>query len=95
MVYTTKSQLSHSKTSTPAPIANIAGGKYLLSAFNQFKRFLALSLLITFSFNAFSVDNSQQPNKEEFNIRLYDKNSESDYFFFPPPKSEYFFQQHW
>ena len=31
----------------------------------------------------------------EFNIRLYDKISESDYFFFPPPKSEYFFQQHW
>ena len=30
----------------------------------------------------------------EFNIRLYDKNSESD-FFFPPPKSEYFFQQYW
>ena len=29
----------------------------------------------------------------EYNIRLYDKNSESDYF--PPPKSEYFFQQHW
>ena len=22
----------------------------------------------------------------EFNIRLYDKNSESDYYFFPPPK---------
>jgi hypothetical protein len=31
----------------------------------------------------------------EFNIKLYGKNSESDYFFFPPPKSEYFFQQHW
>jgi hypothetical protein len=31
---------------------------------------------------------------QEFKIRLYDKNSESD-FFFPPPKSEYFFQQHW
>ena len=30
----------------------------------------------------------------EFNIRLYDKNSESD-FFFPQPKLEYFFQQHW
>jgi hypothetical protein len=30
----------------------------------------------------------------EFNIRLYDKNSELD-FCFPPPKSEYFFQQHW
>ena len=31
----------------------------------------------------------------EFNIRIYDKNSDSDYYFFPPPKSEYFFQQHW
>ena len=32
----------------------------------------------------------------DFHIRLYDKNSEeSDYFFFPPPKSEYFLQQHW
>ena len=31
----------------------------------------------------------------EFNIRLYDKNSESHFFFPPPPKSEYFFQQHW
>jgi hypothetical protein len=29
----------------------------------------------------------------EFNIRLYDKNSESDYFFFPPPKTEYFFRK--
>ena len=28
----------------------------------------------------------------ESHIRLYDKNSES---FFPPPKSEYFFQKHW
>ena len=31
----------------------------------------------------------------EFNIRLYDKKSESDFFSPPPPKSEYFFQQHW
>jgi hypothetical protein len=31
----------------------------------------------------------------EFDIRSYNKNSESDYYFFPPPKSEYFFQQHW
>ena len=31
---------------------------------------------------------------QQFNITLYDKNSES-YFFFSPPKSEYFFQQHW
>jgi hypothetical protein len=30
----------------------------------------------------------------EFNIRLYDKNSEQ-IILFPPPKSEYFFQQHW
>jgi arylamine N-acetyltransferase len=29
------------------------------------------------------------------NIRLYDKDSESDFCFFHPPKSEYFFQQHW
>jgi hypothetical protein len=28
---------------------------------------------------------------QKFNIRLYDKKSESDYFFIPPPKSEYFF----
>ena len=27
----------------------------------------------------------------EFNIGLYDKNSESDYFFFPPPKFRIFF----
>ena len=31
----------------------------------------------------------------EVNIRLYDKNSQPDFFFFPPPKSEYFFQEHW
>ena len=31
----------------------------------------------------------------ESNIRLYGKNSESDYFLFPPPNSEYCFQQHW
>jgi hypothetical protein len=31
----------------------------------------------------------------EYHIWLYDKNSESDYYFFPPPNSEYFFQQHW
>ena len=30
----------------------------------------------------------------EFNIRLYDKNSESDYFFFST-KIRIFFQQHW
>jgi hypothetical protein len=27
----------------------------------------------------------------KFNIRLYDKNSESDYFFFPPPNQNIFF----
>jgi hypothetical protein len=32
---------------------------------------------------------------QNLNITLYHKNSESDYFSFPPPKSEYFFQQHW
>jgi hypothetical protein len=34
--------------------------------FNQFKHFLALSLLITFSFNAFSVADPQQFNKEAY-----------------------------
>ena len=29
----------------------------------------------------------------EFYIRLYDKNSVSDNFFIPPPKSEYFFRR--
>ena len=29
----------------------------------------------------------------EFNIMLYDKNSEWDYIFFPPSKSEYFFSK--
>jgi hypothetical protein len=32
---------------------------------------------------------------QKFNIRLYVKNSESDFLFLPPPQSEYFFQQHW
>jgi hypothetical protein len=43
----------------------------------------------------FSLSGKAQFFFPEFNIRLYDKNSESDYFSFPPPKSEYFFQQHW
>jgi hypothetical protein len=34
-------------------------------------------------------------NPKYSRLHVYDKNSESDYFFFPPPKSEYFFQQHW
>jgi hypothetical protein len=29
----------------------------------------------------------------EFNIRLYDTNSESDYLFFPPPKFEEKYQE--
>ena len=43
----------------------------------------------------FFLSSKAQNIVPEFNIRLYEKNSESDYFFFPPPKSEYFFQQHW
>ena len=46
-----------------------------------------------FSFRNFFSDNTSF--FPEFYIRLYNKNSESDYYFFPPPKSEYFFQQHW
>jgi hypothetical protein len=45
---TAKFQLNHFFKNTPS------------SVFNQFKHFLALSLLITFSFNAFSVDDAQQ-----------------------------------
>ena len=50
------------------------------------------------SFRIFSSDNTRVRLFiffVEFNIRFYDKNSESDYLFFPPPKAEYFFQQHW
>jgi hypothetical protein len=53
--------------------------------------------MIFFSFRIFFSDNtrvrifivfvaSSQISFPEFNIRLYDKNSESDYFCFPPPK---------
>jgi hypothetical protein len=52
--------------------------------------------MIFFSFRIFFSDNtrvrifivfvaSSQISFPEFNIRLYDKNSESDYFCFPPP----------
>ena len=40
----------------------------------------------------FFLSGKEQIFFPEFNIMLYDKNSESDYIFFPPPKSEYFFQ---
>jgi hypothetical protein len=43
----------------------------LSSAFKQFKHFFALSLLITFSLNAFSVDDPQQLNKEALNKEAY------------------------
>ena len=48
-INTTKSQLT--------PVSALSG-------LNKFKHFLALGLLITLSFNAFAVDNSEQPNKE-------------------------------
>jgi hypothetical protein len=72
MIKTIKPQLNRffknisSKASTPASIANIAGGGVLFSAFNQLKHFLALSLLVAFSLNAFSIDNPQQSNKEAY-----------------------------
>ena len=59
------------KTLTPTPTENIAG-QALASGLNKFKHFLALSLLITLSFNALAVDdNSEQPNKEELNKEAY------------------------
>jgi hypothetical protein len=45
--------------------------------------------------NTFFLSRKARNFLPEFDIRLYNKNSESDYYFFPPPKSEYFFQQHW
>ena len=39
----------------------------------------------------FFINNNHSLRDRPFNIRLYGKNSESDYSFFPPPKSEYFF----
>ena len=39
----------------------------------------------------FFLSRKEQIFFQEFNIRLYNKNSKSYYFFFPPPKSEYFF----
>ena len=55
-INTTKSQLT--------PVSALSG-------LNKFKHFLALGLLITLSFNAFAVDNSEQPNKEELNKEAY------------------------
>ena len=46
------------------------------------------------SLNIFFLSRKARNYFLEFNIRLYNKNSESD-FFFPPPNSEHFFQQHW
>ncbi|WP_180324350.1 inverse autotransporter beta domain-containing protein [bacterium endosymbiont of Bathymodiolus sp. 5 South] len=71
-----KTQLTHcfnntfSKTSTLIPIVNIARG-VLSSGLDKLKRFLALSLLTTLSFNVFAVDNPQQLNKAEFNKAAY------------------------
>ncbi|CAC9999732.1 hypothetical protein [uncultured Gammaproteobacteria bacterium] len=45
----------------------------LASTFKQLTHFFALSLLITFSLNAFSVDDSQQLNKEELSKEALNK----------------------
>ena len=57
---------------------NFQGGGYVFFFFSFIKNFSDNTRVRIFIFFP------------EFNIRLYDKNSESDYFF-PPPKSEYFF----
>ena len=70
---------------------NLKGGLWFFVSFRIFFRTLRelkyLCFFVAQSANFFFFT--------EFNIRLYDKNSESDYFFIPPPKSEYFFQQQW
>ena len=58
---------------------------------------LQRGLCFFFSFRKICSDNTRVRKIlfTEFNIRLYYKNSELNYFFFPPPKSGYLFQQHW
>ena len=79
----TKTQLPYvfqdtsSKTLTPTPTENIAG-QALASGLNKLKRFFALSLLITLSFNAFAADNSEQPNKEELSKEVLNKEAYLD-----------------
>ena len=51
-------------------------------------------MVFCFVQNFFFGQQKAQMFSPEFNIKLYDKNSESD-FFSLHPKSEYFFQQHW
>ncbi|CAB5495131.1 hypothetical protein AZO1586R_187, partial [Bathymodiolus azoricus thioautotrophic gill symbiont] len=66
-----KTQLTHffkstfSKTSTPAPIANIAG-EVLSSALNKLKHFLVFGLLTALSLNALSADKPQPFNKAAY-----------------------------
>ena len=68
---------------------NLQGGLWLFVSFrNLFSDNTRVRIFIFF------VAHSTNFFFPEFNIRLYDNNSESD-FVFPPPKSEYFFQQHW
>ena len=60
-------------------MSNITKSHILLSsAFKQFKHFFALSLLITFSLNAFSVDDPQQLNKEALNKEEFNKEAYLD-----------------
>ena len=68
---------------------NLKGGLWF---FDSFRKFFSDNTRVRIFFFFVSRSAKFYP---EFNIRLYDKNSESDYLFFPPPKSEYFFQQHW
>jgi hypothetical protein len=68
---------------------NLQGGGYgfLFRSEKKFRTTRELKLFFSLSHKARNIF-------QEFNIRLYDKNSESD-FFFPPPKSQYSFHQHW
>ena len=71
---------------------NLKGGEGVLWFFVLFRNCFSDNTRVRIFFFCRVKRNFFSP---EFNIRLYDKNSESDYLFFPPPTSEYFFQQHW
>jgi len=69
------------KTTDSLTMANATTKSQLTPTFNRLnklRRFLALSLLVTLSFNAFSADNFQQPDKEESNKEEFNKEAYLD-----------------
>ena len=90
MVLTEQKEFEDTKEIRDRPF-NLKGGG--LWFFVSFRNFFSDNTRVRIFI--FSVAQSANFFFPDFHIRLYDKNSESDYFVLPPPKSEYFDQQHW